>query len=101
MVAEQMLLLIHGLGATGRVWDGWGKLLDERRPNRWLAPDLPGHGTARTQERYSFASMAEGLAEGLDRDVAYVILGHSLGGVVGLELAGGRYGVQVGVGFGL
>ena len=25
MAAEQMLLLIHGLGATGRVWDGWEK----------------------------------------------------------------------------
>ena len=34
MAAEQMLLLIHGLGATGRVWDGWQKLLDERRPDR-------------------------------------------------------------------
>jgi pimeloyl-ACP methyl ester carboxylesterase len=101
MAAEQMLLLIHGLGATGRVWDGWGKLLDDRRPDRWLAPDLPGHGSAPTQEVYSFASMAEGLAEGLDKDVGYVILGHSLGGVVGLQLAAGRYGVQVDVVFGL
>src|SRR5262245_18441574 len=101
MVAEQVLLLIHGLGATGRVWDGWGKLLDERRPDHWLAPDLPGHGSARTQEVYSFASMAEGLAEDLDKDVGYVILGHSLGGVVGLELAGGRYSVQVDIVIGL
>ena len=101
MAAEQMLLLIHGLGASGRVWDGWRKLLDDRRPDRWLAPDLPGHGSARTQDVYSFASMADGLAGDLDKDASYVILGHSLGGVVGLELASGRYGVQVDVVFGL
>ena len=101
MAAEQKLLLIHGLGACGRVWDGWSKPLEERWPDRRLAPDLPGHGSAATQPDYTFASMAAGLAEGLDRDASYVVLGHSLGGVVGLELASGRYGVQVDVVFGL
>ena len=101
MAAEQKLLLIHGLGACGRVWDGWSKPLEERWPDRRLAPDLPGHGSAATQQSYTFASMAEGLAESLDRECGYVVLGHSLGGVVGLELASGRYGVQVDVVFGL
>lgn len=101
MAAEQKLLLIHGLGACGRVWDGWSKPLEERWPDRRLAPDLPGHGTAATQQTYTFASMAQGLADGLDPDASHVVLGHSLGGVVGLELASGRYGVQVDVVFGL
>src|SRR5437764_45342 len=32
------VLLLHGLGATGAVWDG----LSKRPGHRWLAPDLPG-----------------------------------------------------------
>jgi hypothetical protein len=27
--------------------DGWRPLLAQRRPGRWLAPDLPGHGGSR------------------------------------------------------
>lgn len=101
MAATHHLLLIHGLGATGRVWDGWQKLLDERWPERWLAPDLPGHGSAEPLDGYTFSAMAERLAAGLDKDNPYVVVGHSLGGVVGLELASGRYGVQVETAFGL
>src|SRR5260221_12263334 len=41
---EPHLVLLHGLGATGDVWDGWWPLLARRWPGRWLAPDLPGHG---------------------------------------------------------
>jgi pimeloyl-ACP methyl ester carboxylesterase len=37
---EPVLLLLHGLGATGDVWDGWRPLLARRWPGRWLAPDL-------------------------------------------------------------
>src|SRR6202050_2928957 len=41
---EPVLVLLHGLGATGDVWNGWRPLLARRWPGRWLAPDLPGHG---------------------------------------------------------
>jgi len=41
---EPVLLLLHGLGATGDVWQAWRPLLTRRWPGRWLAPDLPGHG---------------------------------------------------------
>jgi pimeloyl-ACP methyl ester carboxylesterase len=40
----RVLLLLHGLGATGDVWDRWQPLLARRWTGRWLAPDLPGHG---------------------------------------------------------
>lgn len=36
----EVLLLLHGLGGTGDVWEGIGR----RWNGRWIAPDLPGHG---------------------------------------------------------
>jgi pimeloyl-ACP methyl ester carboxylesterase len=93
--ADQTLLMVHGLGATSRVWDGWRRLLDERWPGRWLAPDLPGHGSAAPLPSYGFDSMAAAVAQSLPTDRSVVVIGHSLGGVIGLELATGRYGVQV------
>ncbi|NIK56056.1 alpha/beta fold hydrolase [Kribbella shirazensis] len=81
------LVLLHGLGANGRVWDTW--------PHSKHAPDLPGHGSAAPLSSYTFAAMAEAVAADLAvrRDV--VLLGHSLGGVIALELASGRYDVTV------
>jgi pimeloyl-ACP methyl ester carboxylesterase len=82
------LVLLHGLGATGRVWDGWAQ------PR--VAPDLPGHGSsAHTLVRYTFEGMAAAVAAGLPVRRGLVVVGHSLGGVIALELASGRYGVQV------
>jgi pimeloyl-ACP methyl ester carboxylesterase len=94
-LADQTLLMVHGLGATSRVWDGWRRLLDERWPGRWLAPDLPGHGSAEPLPSYGFDSMAAAVAQSLPTDQSFVVIGHSLGGVIGLELASGRYRVQV------
>jgi pimeloyl-ACP methyl ester carboxylesterase len=92
---EPVLLLLHGLGATGDVWEGWRPLLARRWPGRWLAPDLPGHGGSRPLPGYTFDSLAaavSGLLSGSDRTV---VLGHSLGGVVGLALASGAFAVSV------
>ena len=52
-----LLLLLHGLGATAEVWEGWRPLLAERWPGRWVAPDLPGHGGSAPLSRYSFGSL--------------------------------------------
>lgn len=92
---QPALLLIHGLGATGDVWSGWWPLLSERWPGRWLAPDLPGHGGSGPLARYSFGALAAGLAELVRADERLVVLGHSLGGVLGLTLASGWFGVPV------
>ena len=92
---QPTLLLLHGLGATSDVWAGWQPLLESQWPGRWLAPDLPGHGGSPPLARYTFGDLAASVASVLrDRDDVTVI-GHSLGGVVGLALASGWFGVRV------
>ncbi len=89
-----LAVLLHGLGATSRVWDGLTEAFDPAWG--WIAPDLPGHGdSAPLGEPYSFGGLATAVAEILDPGRPIAVLGHSLGGVVGLELAGGDYGVAV------
>jgi pimeloyl-ACP methyl ester carboxylesterase len=99
---EPTLLLLHGLGATSEVWDGWSAALNASWPGRWLAPDLPGHGGSACLPHYSFGGVAARVADLLATDGRTVVLGHSMGGVIGLALAsgwfGGRIGAVVGVG---
>ncbi len=95
---EPLLVLLHGLGATGDVWNGWRPLLAQRWPGRWIAPDLPGHGGSPPLAQYSFDSFAAAIAKVLPANSEIVVLGHSLGGVVGLTLAadaGGRFDAQI------
>jgi len=92
---EPLLVLLHGLGATGDVWDPWRPLLARRWPGRWLAPDLPGHGGSPPLAAYTFDGFAAAVAGIVPPGAPVVVLGHSLGGVVGLALASGRFPVQV------
>jgi pimeloyl-ACP methyl ester carboxylesterase len=89
-----LVVLLHGLGATCRVWDGLTEALDPAWA--WIAPDLPGHGDSTPlDEPYSFGRLATAVTGILDPGRPIAVLGHSLGGVIGLELAGGEYGVVV------
>jgi pimeloyl-ACP methyl ester carboxylesterase len=93
------LLLLHGLGGTGRVWDGVRELAPDA-----LAPDLAGHGTAPRLDGYTYEGWAAELVERLQLDGAdpLQVIGHSLGGVVGLELAArGDVDVDLVVGLGI
>jgi len=92
---EPVLLLLHGLGATGDVWEKWRPLLTRRWPGRWLAPDLPGHGGSRPLSSYTFDTLAAAVAGIADAGARTVVLGHSLGGVIGLALASGGFPVPV------
>jgi pimeloyl-ACP methyl ester carboxylesterase len=92
---EPVLVLLHGLGATGDVWGGWWPLLAQRWPGRWVAPDLPGHGGSPPLAAYTFDGFAAAVAAIVPPSDRVVVLGHSLGGVVGLALAGGRFPVPV------
>lgn len=78
------MLLLHGLSATGGVWRG----LSAAYGGPSLAPDLPGHGTSAWTTTYSFAGHAEAVLPLLERfDGPVPVIGHSMGGVVALELA--------------
>ncbi|GAA0725213.1 alpha/beta fold hydrolase [Dactylosporangium roseum] len=90
------VLLLHGLGATADVWEGVARELDGVA---WVAPDLPGHGGSRPLGRYTFAGVAEAVADLVD-ERGTVVVGHSFGGVVGLHLAG-RPGVRAVIGVGI
>ena len=88
-------MLLHGLGATSDVWAGWRPLLARRWPGRWLAPDLPGHGGSPPLAGYDFDGFAGAVAGIVQPGARIVVVGHSLGGVVGLALASGRFSVLV------
>jgi pimeloyl-ACP methyl ester carboxylesterase len=90
-----VLVLLHGLGATGDVWNAWRPLLARRWPGRWLAPDLPGHGGSPPLSGYTFGGLADAVAGLVDSGSPAVVLGHSLGGAVGLALAGGGHAARV------
>ncbi len=90
-----VLLLLHGLGATGEVWSDFVDVVGERWPGPVVVPDLPGHGRSAPLPRYSYGSLATAIAAALEPDRPVGILGHSLGGVLGLTLASGWFGVTV------
>jgi pimeloyl-ACP methyl ester carboxylesterase len=100
-----LLVLLHGLGATGAVWTPLLENIGARWQGRWYAPDSPGHGRSDRALRYSIedAALAVGdeLAGRVQPGGRLVVLGHSFGGAIGLALASGRFGVQPVVAFGV
>lgn len=92
-----LLVLLHGMGATGAVWSPMCADAGKRWRGRWLAMDLPGHGRSDTQDSYAIgqyaATVARTILPHVDKAGRVVVLGHSLGGVIGLALATGWFGV--------
>jgi pimeloyl-ACP methyl ester carboxylesterase len=97
------LLLLHGLGATGEVWDGLTALLPGHWPGSWIVPDLPGHGRSAPapRARYSVGGLAAAVASALEPDTPLAAAGHSLGGAVAVALASGWFRVQPSAALGL
>ncbi|HEX7865008.1 MAG TPA: alpha/beta hydrolase [Variovorax sp.] len=96
-----LLLMLHGMGATGAVWS---PMCEDMRADagtrwngRWLAPDLPGHGRSGRLDSYAIgqcaASVGRAVLPHIQPGGRLVVLGHSLGGVIGLALATGWFGV--------
>ena len=91
---DDLLVLLHGLGATSAVWSRLTPLLAGRR---WVAPDLRGHGASVAEPPYGYGTQAADVA-GLAVELAaerVTVLGHSFGGVVGAVLGSGWFGVEV------
>jgi pimeloyl-ACP methyl ester carboxylesterase len=82
-----LLVLLHGLGATAEVYVGVEALLPDVWPGGWLLVDLPGHGRSDWDPPYTFRRHADAVMSVLSADRETVVIGHSMGGVVALELA--------------
>lgn len=94
---KDLLLMLHGMGATGAVWSPMCAQAGARWAGRWVAMDLPGHGHSDRQDTYALgqyaASVARAVLPHVDPAGRLLVLGHSLGGVVALALATGWFGV--------
>jgi pimeloyl-ACP methyl ester carboxylesterase len=85
---DRAVVLLHGLGANAEVWRPLTAVIEAEGGWRWTAPDLPGHGRAARLDAYSPGAMADALLPDLRAELpGALVLGHSLGGVVGLALA--------------
>ncbi len=82
-----LLVLLHGLGATSDVYADMLALLPSAWPGGWLVMDLPGHGRSSWAAPYTFSRHAEAVLSVLPPGRDVVVVGHSMGGVVALELA--------------
>jgi pimeloyl-ACP methyl ester carboxylesterase len=92
-----LLVMLHGLGATAGVWSPMRERAGARWAGRWLALDLPGHGGGERLASYAIGQCAAAVARAVlphvDRAGRVVVLGHSFGGVIGMALATGWFGV--------
>ena len=88
-------LLLHGLGATGDVWNDVRDQIDKNKLGRWIIPDMRGHGRSDWTKTYGLGEHSSDLADlARDRD-KIIIVGHSMGGLVGLSLATGWFGLNI------
>jgi len=89
------LLLAHGAGCVGGVWDGLVGILEQHWPGSWVIPDLRGHGRSDHTADYSVGALAADMAVLLRDADEGVICGHSMGGLIAMALATGMYSVNV------
>lgn len=85
------IVLLHGLGVDGGIW----RPLTDHIAQRWIAPDLRGHGRSAHAEPYGLGTYAADVAALLGQDEEVVVVGHSLGGGIACMLASSWFGVRV------
>jgi pimeloyl-ACP methyl ester carboxylesterase len=92
-VHRPLAVLVHGVTSSSRTWWRVGPAL-VGRGFRVLAVDLRGHGASpRTVAGLSVADLADDVAETVGDSPVELLVGHSLGALVALELVGRRPGV--------
>lgn len=78
------VVAVHGLGGSGRYWDGLADALGSEV--RLLAPDLAGFGSSDTPAGHATRDLhladLEAVAEELAPEAPIVAVGHSLGGAL-------------------
>jgi pimeloyl-ACP methyl ester carboxylesterase len=85
---DPSLLLIHGAGGTGEIWEGQGLFFEGKHPV--FRMDLPGHGGSGLRGEERISAYGEWVRLGLRRlfgEGPFVLIGHSMGGAIVLELA--------------
>ena len=94
---------MHGLSGTGAIWVGVRVLAEARWPGRIVVPDMRGHGRSAHAAAHGIANHAADMASLLEGETDVVLAGHSMGGLVGMLLASGWFGVapKVAVGIGV
>lgn len=92
---ETTYLLLHGLGATGDVWQGIRDHIDENKLGRWVIPDMRGHGRSDWAETYGLGEHSTDIAELVRDHERIIIVGHSMGGLIGLSMATGWFGLNI------
>lgn len=87
------LVLLHGLSVNGASFAPLLAHLDW--PGRVIVPDLRGHGRSPHATNYSYGGHAADVADLLSPGEEVHVVGHSMGGAVGLVLGSGLFGVDV------
>lgn len=79
------ILLLHGVGLRA---EAWGPQIDALRASGFsvIAPDMPGHGASPTAQRDMCLQDYSGRAA-LWLDEPTVVVGHSMGAMIALDLA--------------
>lgn len=83
--SESTIIFIHGNSASSRIWQNQqeSKLLSKFN---LLALDLPGHGKSFGNGAYSIPNLVETLVENINFYKSVVLVGHSLGGHLAIEI---------------
>jgi pimeloyl-ACP methyl ester carboxylesterase len=92
---ETTYLLLHGLGATGDVWHGVRDIIEEKKLGRWIIPDMRGHGRSDWSESYGLGEHSNDIANLIRDRKKVIIIGHSMGGVIGLSMATSWFGLDI------
>ena len=87
--SDGLLVFIHGLAATSRVWLPMIETINDHWNGRWAAIDLRGHGMAIPGAAYAIEDYAGDIARFIEAtgESRVTLLGHSLGGSVALAAA--------------
>ena len=76
-------MLIHGVGLRAEAWNAQITALSQRYLVQ--AVDMPGHGESDGSDLQSLAEFTDAIAAGIDSPA--LVMGHSMGAMIALDLA--------------
>ena len=92
---ETTYLLLHGQGATGDTWHSVRDIIEQEKAGQWVIPDMRGHGRSDWAPSYGFGEHSTDIANLIRDRERVIIIGHSMGGIIGLALATGWFGASI------